>query len=83
VTARVIEEITGATSWSLGVAGSPDRYGVGYGVSLNSFANGVTSQPQAYFGPTALELTAAGGDFTAGKVRIAVHYAELTPPVVV
>ena len=83
ITARVIEDITGATGWSLGVAGSPDRYGSGYGVALNSFAHGVTSQPQAYFGATALELTSAGGAFTGGKVRVAVHYAELTPPVAV
>ena len=80
VTGRVIEAITGAASWSLGVAGSPDRYGSGYGVALNAFAHGVTGQPQAYFGATALEITADTGSFTGGRIRLAVHYANITPP---
>lgn len=80
VTARVVEAITGTTGWSMGVPGSPDRYGTGYGVDLNSFAHGVTGQPQAYFGQTALEITAEGGSFSAGRIRLAVHYADLTPP---
>jgi len=80
VTARVIEAISGTPSWSLGVAGSPDRYGSGNGTALNSFAHGVTGQPQAYFGSTPLEIAAESGTFTGGKIRLAVHYADLTPP---
>jgi hypothetical protein len=80
VTARVTAAITGATSWSLGVAGSPDRYGSGFGTSLNAFAHGVTGTPLAYFGGSSLLLTSAGGDFTGGTVRIAAHYFELSPP---
>jgi hypothetical protein len=80
VTARVTAGITGATSWSLGVAGSPDRYGSGFGGGLNAFAHGVTGTPLAYFGGSPLLLTSAGGDFTGGTVRIAVHYFELSPP---
>jgi hypothetical protein len=80
VTARVIVGITGATTWSLGVVGSPDRYGSGFGASLNAFSHGVTGSPVAYFGGSTLLLTAAGGNFTAGEVRIAVHYFELSPP---
>jgi hypothetical protein len=79
-TARVTGAITGAASWSLGVTGSPDRYGSGFGVGLNAFAHGVTGSPLAYFGASTLLLTAAGGDFTGGIVRIAVHYFELSPP---
>lgn len=81
VTARVAAEITGATTWSLGVSGSPDRYGSGFGTAQNSFAHGVTGQPQAYFGATPLVATAAGGDFTGGALRIAVHILEIAPPV--
>lgn len=80
VTARVTTAITGATSWSVGVPGAPDRYGSGFGTGLNAFAHGVTGQPQAYFGPTALELTASGGSFVDGTVRLAVHYFEIAPP---
>ena len=83
VTGRVIEEITGASGWSLGVGGSTDRYGTGYGTALNAFAHGVTGQPQAYFGATALEITAEGGSFTAGRIRLAIHYADIMPPSVV
>ncbi len=83
VTARVTQAIAGASAWSLGVLGSPDRYGSGYGTGLNAFAHGVTGQPQAYFGATALEISAEGGDFTSGTVRLAVHYAALTPPTAV
>lgn len=80
VTARVTESIAGATTWSLGVAGSPDRYGSGFGVGLNAFSHGVTGSPVAYYGASSLLLTAAGGNFTGGGVRIAVHYFELSPP---
>jgi hypothetical protein len=80
VTGRVTAAITGATSWSLGVTGSPDRYGSGIGVGLNSVANGVTGSPLAYFGGSSLLLTAEGSDFTGGVVRLAVHYFELSPP---
>lgn len=80
VTARVIETIGGATSWSLGVTGSPDRYGSGIGVGLNAFAHGVTSSPLAYYGGSTLLLTAESGTFSGGTVRIAAHYFELSPP---
>lgn len=77
---RVIEAIAGASSWSLGVAGGEDRYGSGYGTGAGSYAHGVTGQPQAYYGDTALVLTAAGGSFASGAVRLAVHLLEIVPP---
>jgi len=80
VTGRVTETIGGATAWDLGVAGAPNRYGTGYGVTAGSFVHGVTGQPQAYFGATPLVLTAQGSDFSAGRVTLAVHYLALTPP---
>ncbi|HET7409350.1 MAG TPA: DUF2793 domain-containing protein [Paracoccaceae bacterium] len=80
VTGRVIEAIGGAGSWSLGVAGGENRYGAGYGTGAGSFVHGVTGQPQAYYGGTALVVTAAGGSFTAGTVRLAVHLIEIAPP---
>ena len=83
VTGRVLESVAGATSWSLGVPGSSNRYGSGYGTSLNAFAHGVTGQPQAYFGATPLEISADGGSFTDGKIRLAIHYADLRPPTAV
>lgn len=80
VTARVTQQISGASSWSLGVSGNPDRYGSGFGVGANSYAHGVTGSPVAYYGGSTLLLTSGGGDFSGGKVRIAVHCFELSPP---
>jgi len=80
VTGRVTTAIAGVTGWSLGVAGATNRYGSGYGAAFNAFAHGVSGQPQAYFGATALEITAEGGSFTAGAIRLAVHYLEISPP---
>jgi hypothetical protein len=82
VTGRVVEAVTGTglTGWRLGVAGGPDRYGSGYGLAVGSFAHGVTGQPQAYYGATPLLLTAEGGVFAGGLVRLRVHLLTLTPP---
>jgi hypothetical protein len=82
VTARVTSAISGAgtTGWQLGVSGSPDRHGSGLGVSLNSYAAGVTGQPVTYWSDTPLQLTAEGGDFASGTVRIAIHLVEFLPP---
>ncbi|SEA22784.1 DUF2793 domain-containing protein [Rubrimonas cliftonensis] len=82
VTARVIAPLEGPglTGWRLGVEGSPDRYGSGYGVGLNAHAAGVTGAPVAYYGPTALLLAAEGGAFERGVVRLCAHLLTLTPP---
>jgi hypothetical protein len=81
VTARVIETITGsATGWSLGVSGSANRYGSGLGTGLNSFASGLSGAPVSYYSDTDLLLTAEGGEFAEGMVRLAVHLVGLLPP---
>jgi len=81
VTARVIEEITGTlTSWQLGAPGAPDRFGSGLGLDFGSFARGLLGAPMAYYAPEALVLTAQGGDFAGGRVRLAMHLFEATLP---
>jgi len=81
VAGRVTAAITGAlATWQLGVAGSPDRYGSGLGIGAGSYALGLTTSPLTYYADTALQLTATGGDFAAGTVRLAVHYAQITLP---
>jgi hypothetical protein len=81
VTARVTEAITGTlSSWALGSAGAEDRFGAGLGVAAGSWARGVLSSPMTYWAPEPLILTASGGSFAGGAVRIAVHYLELSPP---
>ncbi|EPX80189.1 DUF2793 domain-containing protein [Litoreibacter arenae] len=81
VTGLVINAITGTlTDWSLGVEVSDIRYGSGLGIGTGSWLRGVTGQPQAYYGNTQLKLTANGGDFAGGTVRLAVHLLRFDIP---
>jgi hypothetical protein len=81
VTGRVLAAITGTLSaWSLGNPGAAGRYGAGLGLGAGSIVRGVLGTPTAFYSPEALELRATGGDFTGGRVRLAVHFLELTPP---
>jgi hypothetical protein len=83
VTGRVLETLTGAgvTAWRLGVPGAASRYGNGYGLSVGSFAHGMTSQPLAYFSPTGLLIEAmGGGSFNGGRIRLAAHCIIVDPP---
>jgi len=81
VTGLVVSAITGTLSdWSLGVDTSDTRYGSGYGIGNGSWVRGLTGQPQAYYSSTQLKLTANGGDFAAGTVRLAVHLLRFDVP---
>ena len=81
LTGVVTSAITGSlSSWSIGVTGSADRYGSGLGLSQGSWFRGVTGSPQTYYSDTALLLTADGGDFAGGTVRVAVHFASFSLP---
>lgn len=80
ITGRVISEVTGAaTTWNIGVTGDLQRYGSGLGTALNSWVSG-PGAPQVYWSPTALEITAQGGNFAGGTIRLIAHYAELSLP---
>ncbi len=85
VTARVTADITGAglTGWRIGVAGADDRYGSAIGLPKDSSSNGVTGAPVAYYANTPLLISAEGGAFDAGDVRLAAHYILLSPPDIV
>ena len=81
VTGRVLASIGGAVSFEIGVPGSANRYGSGFGTSAGSWTRGITGSPLAYYAPTDLILTAGGGAFDgSGSIRLAIHYAELTLP---
>lgn len=79
VTGRVIQPITGAATWRCGVAGATNRYGSGIGAALNSWLNGVSGTPTAYYGNTNLLITAESGSFTGGTVRLTSHFFLLQP----
>ncbi|MEP3345259.1 MAG: DUF2793 domain-containing protein [Litoreibacter sp.] len=81
VTGLVVDPVTGTlTDWSLGVDVSDTRYGSGYGLGAGSWVRGLTGQPQAYYSNTQLKLTANGGDFSGGTVRLAVHLLRFDVP---
>lgn len=81
VTARVLTSLTGTLStWQLGVAEDPVRFGSGLGLAAGSFALGLSGVPTANYTPTPVLLSASGGAFDAGVVRVAVHTLSILPP---
>ena len=81
VSGRVLGALTGTLAdWRLGVTGSDNRYGSGLGKSAGSFVLGLTGSPMTYYADTGLLLTADGGEFAGGSVRLAVHFMTITPP---
>jgi len=79
VSTRTTQAITGATSYDCGIAGDIGRYGGSLGISLGSSNSGVTG-PTAFYAGTPVRLSANGGTFNGGKVRIAIHYILCNVP---
>lgn len=79
VSCRTVTQITGAASFDCGIAGEPNKFGGSLGTAAGSLNTGVIG-PQAFYADTPVTLTANGGSFTAGAVRIAIHYLTCTPP---
>ncbi len=79
VSTRTVTAITGATSYDCGIAGTPAKFGGSLGISAGSTNVGVIG-PQAFYAPTPIVLTANGGNFTGGDVRIAIQYMLPTAP---
>jgi len=81
VSTRTVAAVLGATSWDCGIAGEPAKFGGSLGVAAGSTNVGVIG-PQAFYAPTPIVLTANGGNFTGGDVRIAIQYLMPTVPTV-
>jgi len=81
VTGRILSDITGNSivDWKLGVAGSTARYGGGFSLTAGTWIKGMAYKPQTYWGGEPLKLTATGGEFTGGTVRLAIHGVTLDP----
>jgi hypothetical protein len=82
ITGRVLTGLGGtANAFRVGVGPSAlDRYGSGIGTGAGSWFRGISSSPIAYYSNTPLTITAEGGAFAGGSVRIAVHFVELSLP---
>jgi hypothetical protein len=79
VSTRTTAAVTGATSYSCGVTGEAGKFGGSLGVALNASNVGVIG-PTAFYADTPVVITAAGGDFTGGKVRVAIHLLRFAAP---
>lgn len=87
VSTRVVVAIAGATSFAVDAATAPGggagssggQFGSSLGTSAGSTNSGVIG-PTAWYAPSAIRLTASGGSFSAGEVRLAIHYMLCTPP---
>ncbi|ALL12856.1 DUF2793 domain-containing protein [Caulobacter henricii] len=82
VSTRTTVAVTGAAAYSCGVAGDASKFGGSLGVARNSSNVGVIG-PTAFYSDTPVLLTAAGGSFTGGKVRVAVHLLRFDTPAAV
>jgi hypothetical protein len=81
VTVRVTTTITGATSFEIGDGTDPDRWGTTIAVTSGTTttnANTTITTVPIYAAATSVVLTANGGNFTAGAVKVTVHYISLT-----
>ena len=79
VSTRTVAAVLGATSYDCGIAGEPAKFGGSLGVATDSTNVGVIG-PQAFYAATPIVLTANGGNFTGGDVRIAIQYLLPTAP---
>lgn len=79
--ARVTQTLAGSlVTWRLGTSDAPDRFGHGLGKAAGSWARGMLGTPMTYYNGAPLVMTAEGGNFAGGKVRLAVHWLQLRLP---
>jgi hypothetical protein len=78
VSNRVVTPITGATSYSCGIAGSATLFGSSLGVAAGSSNVGMIG-PNPIYSATSAVYSAAGGNFTGGAVRMTIHLLYITP----
>lgn len=79
VSTRTTTAITGATAYNCGVSGEASKFGGSLGVAKNSSNIGVVG-PTAYYADTPVVISAIGGSFVAGKVRVAIHVLRFDAP---
>ncbi|MCK0196339.1 DUF2793 domain-containing protein [Ancylobacter sp. 6x-1] len=79
VASRVASAVTGATSYAVGTSGEVDLFGGTLGIAAGSSNIGVVG-PRALYADTPVVVTAAGGPFTSGMLRLAVTFFSFTAP---
>ncbi|RJE81222.1 DUF2793 domain-containing protein [Paracoccus sp. JM45] len=80
--ARVVTPLSGTlSSWRLGTSGATNRFGQGLGKDTGSWARGMLGSPMTYYQPEPLIISAENGEFTGGRIKLAVHWWEMRLPV--
>ncbi|MDE1985924.1 MAG: DUF2793 domain-containing protein [Alphaproteobacteria bacterium] len=79
VAARTTQQIAGAASYDVGIAGEQSKFGGSLGIAAGSVNIGVVG-PTATYANARVRVTANGGSFTAGKVRLIAYFLEITAP---
>ncbi|NKB53429.1 MAG: DUF2793 domain-containing protein [Rhizobiaceae bacterium] len=78
VSVMVAETISGASTFEIGIDGESSKFGGSLGINAGDSNIGVIG-PTAVYAPTPVILSAVGGDFSAGTVRLVLHYIECGP----
>jgi hypothetical protein len=79
VASRTTLAVTGATSYGVGLAGEAGKFGDLLGIALGASNIGVIA-PTALYADTKVRVTANGGNFTGGKVRLICTFLEMSAP---
>jgi hypothetical protein len=80
VSCRVTTAITGATSFNVGrTGGTANEFG-NVAVAAGTTNSGILGTPNGQYSSVTVTLTAVGGNFTGGGVRIQLNYILLNPP---
>ena len=75
VTGRIKQAIsgTGLTGWKMGVSGMENRYGDPHSTAQGAWIRALTGTPVVYYGAEPLVLSALGGDFISGEIKLVIH----------
>lgn len=79
VASRTTLAIAGATSYAVGIAGDTSKFGDLLGIAPGATNVGVIG-PTGLYADTPVRVTANGGSFSAGKVRLIVYFLEMSAP---
>ncbi|MCA3561816.1 MAG: DUF2793 domain-containing protein [Aestuariivirga sp.] len=79
VASRTTQTVTGAASYSVGVAANAGQFGGSLGIAAGSSNVGVIG-PTAFYANTPVRVTANGGSFTGGRVRVVLYALALAAP---
>jgi len=76
VNVRVLEQISGANSFSVGTDEDATRYGSNLSSNNDTTNVGLTNQPLTYWDDTPIRITANNGSFTGGCVHVTIQYLK-------